>query len=105
MSFEPFSDIPYFSKCCLRSFRLPVEEISLELIGAGCPADPVVILGLRIILDLLWLSPNSVLTKVEFSRVKLLKSCPLFQALLCSEPYLFIYKNENGKGYRCNQLC
>ena len=53
MNSEPFSDIPYFSKCCMRSFRQLFEETSVELIGVSYHADPVVILGrLGVVLDL-----------------------------------------------------
>ena len=43
MNFEIFSDILYFSKCCLRPFRPLFEDISLELIDVSYHADPVVI--------------------------------------------------------------
>ena len=53
MNFETFSDIPYFSKCCLRSFRLLFEEISLELIGVSYQVDSVVfIFSIDILLDI-----------------------------------------------------
>ena len=43
MNFEIFSDILYFSKCCLRPFRPLFEDISLELIDVSYHADPAVI--------------------------------------------------------------
>ena len=98
MNSEPFSDIPYFSKRCMRSFRQLFEETSLELIGVSYHADPVVILGrLGVVLDLLRLSPKS--------RVELLKSYPLFKPYFVQSLTYLRTKTRNAKAYRCNYRC
>ena len=65
MNFETFSEIPYFSKCCLGSFRPLFEEISLELIGVSYHADSVVFFFYRLLLhihlsDISALSPGTI---------------------------------------------
>ena len=70
-----------------------------------------VILGRQIILErlgvlvnLLCLSLKSACTKVEFSRVELLKLCPPFTPYFVQNLTYLRTKTRNAKGYRCNHL-